>query len=783
MLGLSLGISVGIVLFLYLQHELSYDQHFPKHKEIYRYTAHMKAQGADFNTATSSRRMAPILKTDLPEVIDFVRFLSAGQPMVSRELNGEVRQFYEDQVFHTDSTIFNVFDHKIIEGNPATCLAGPSKVVLTKSTAEKYFGTESAVGKLLKFNNNETREVTAIISDLPDNTHLQYDVLLSDIPRITYDDNGEAERTSEIFWNPSCYTYLLMPKSYDAQSFYDKFPDIYDKTYKTFALRIEGSVEPDLQRLDEIHFAEGKDGDQPTGNMSYVIAFAIVGIFIILLACINYMNLTTAQSVNRTNEIGIRKVLGKTKLGLFSNVMIEAITMAVIAMVLANLLTLILLELTSFNSLINKDLSINYFSNYWLIFAVLSITFLIGLVSGIYPALYIPSVPVAVALKGTFTSDQAGSLMRKGLITFQFVISLFVLICTVLMDRQIKYMTQMDMGFDTENTVLINVQDSTTEARIPVIKEELMKNPNIIGATNSYGVPGRGLNGPVMMIEKDSGMVQQFVHTLYAGRGYLDLMNIEMVDGRTFREESENDYMKSYLVNESGAKEFGWGKEAIGKKIKYFHGEEEFRIIGVFKDFNFESLHNPITPMFITLDSDLGGTFYVKIKSGDLSETLQYIEDVWTRFDTKHPFDYTFIDQEFAEQYKSDQIQQQLISVLSYISIFVSMLGLIGLSAFTASRKAKEISIRRILGANITGIILLFSREFIQLMIVAVVIAIPLADYAIVEWMSGFAYTMSISWLYFALPALLVLAVGLLTVVIQSFNAAKNNPVLGLRKD
>lgn len=782
-LGLTLGIAVGIVLFLFLQHELGFDKHYAKYDQIYRFTNHMKAQGADFNTAQSSRRLGPILKEELPEVIEFVRFLKAGEPLASSEVNGTVREFYEDQIYLTDSTFYKLFDHIYLEGNPKTCLSGPNKVVLTKSIKEKYFGEEPALGKILTFNNNDPREVTAVISDLPKNTHLRYEILISDFPSITWDENGSPERTSEVFWNPSSYNYLLLPKNYEIGNFYEKFPSIYDKTFRIFGERIGGSVTPELQRIDKIHFNSEKDGDQPTGKISYVYTFAAVGIFIILLACINYMNLATARSVTRTGEMGIRKVLGNSRAELFRNVMLEALVMSMIAMILANIITYILLEFTPFNSLINKELSLHYLSNPILAVAVLAITFLIGIFSGVYPALYIPAVPTVEALKGTFTGGRGSSLLRKILITFQFVISLFVIICTMMMDRQVTFMQTKDPGFSADRTILIQVQDSITENRIDAISNELNRHPNIVGTTNSYGVPGRSINGPVMWIEKDSAMVQQFVYTLYAGKNYLDLMNIEIIEGRGFRETSENDFNQSYLINEAAVKTFGWGENPLGKKVKYFHGEDEFHVIGVFKDFNFESLHNPISPLFIVLNQGKGGTFYVKLKSDDMDETLTYIEETWTKFDTKHPYDYTFLNEIYAEQYEEEQTQQRLISLLSYISIIISILGLIGLSAFTASQKAKEISIRKVLGANVATLVLNFSKEYILLILIAFVVAIPLADYAIIEWLSDFAYRMEISWWYFAIPGMIVLTLGLATVSFQSLRSAKANPIDGLRKE
>lgn len=782
-LGLTLGITIGIILFLYLQHQLSYDQSFAKYDQIYRFTNRLKADGVDFNIAQSSRRLAPIIKEDLPEVINYARFLSYGKSLLKYDFGTEQKQFYQEDIWLTDSTVFELFDHHFYEGNPQTCLAGPGKVVLTKSVAEKMFGQESAMGKRVNFDGNDPREVTAVISDLPENTHLKYQLLLSDISPITWDRNGDAARISEVYWNPRTYTYLLFPKDYDIQHFYDNFPSIYDKTFKIFGERINGTVSVNLQRIDDIHFNSDRSNDEPVGNIAYVYTFTSIGIFIILLACINYMNMATARSVTRTGEMGIRKVLGYSRTALFGSVMFEAILMAFIAMILANILVFFILYGTPFNALIKQNLSLNYLDNIPLIGGCLAVTFIIGFVSGIYPALYIPSVPVVKALKGSFTGDRAGTLLRKSLITFQFIISIFVIICTVLMDRQITYMQNRDLGIDKDYLLLIDIMDSTTAAHVPAIKTELLKNPNILGTTNSYGAPGISTMGSVMMVEKDSAMVQQHMDAIYVGKNYLTTLGIEIVQGRAFREDSPADFYKSYLINETGAKMLGRGNEAVGKNVMHFHGEEKMKVIGVFKDFNFESLHSPIKPLFLILDNETGGKFYIKLKGTNLQETIAYVEKVWTEFAPNSPFEYTFLDQEFAKQYEADQTQQRLISILSYICIFISILGLIGLSAFTASRKAKEISIRKVLGANTASLVALFSKEYLKLIIIAFLIAVPLADYAIVEWMSDFAYRMDIHWIYYIIPGLAVLFLGLFTVGFQSLRSAKANPVDGLRSE
>lgn len=784
LLGLALGITVGMILLLFLQDELSYDQHYTRHKQIHRFTNHLLADGADFNTARTARELAPILKEELPELLEYVRIVDYPYVLVEyRDAHGETKQFYEDGIRLADQTFFTFFDHEFDEGDPAVCLSGPGKAAITRSVAAKYFGDEEALGKVLRFPDNELREITAVISDVPENSHLKYDILLSDIPVRGISTEENPTRYSEAFWNPESYTYLLFPVDYDTSNFHARFPAIYDKTFALFGQQINGSVNPSLQQIADIHFNSDRAGDEPVGNLSYVYTFAAVGIFIMLLACINYTNMATARSVIRTGEMGVRKILGSTRKRLFFNVLLEALLLAVGGMLLAVCFSYIILELTPFNALIEKNLSLNFIHNPLLLFGTIGVTLVVGLLSGIYPALYIPSVPVAVALKGTFTGHRFDTIIRKSLIVFQFAISLFVIICTVLMDRQIDYMSHQELGFEKENVLIIEIRDTTTANHIAAIKAELLQNPDILNAATAYATPGMGVGGHVFWVEKDSAMAQQSMSVVYAGPDYVETMGFELVKGRGFRKGSQNEFYNSFLVNEAGVKFLGWGDEAIGKKTRYYHSNNDNRVIGVVRDFNFESLHTQVDPLFIVLESSNGGRMHIRIRGNDIPATINYIEDVWTKFDTRHPFEYTFLDQEFARQYRADQTQQRLISLLAYICIFISLLGLVGLSAFTVSRKAKEVSIRKVLGAGVGSIVMLFSRDYFRLILIAFLISVPFAHYLMDEWLSGFAYRMPIRWYYFVLPGSLVLFLGLFTVAMQSLKSAKHNPVQGLRSE
>ena len=785
LMGLTLGISIGIILLLYLQNELSYDAHHEKSDQIYRITHHLKADGADFNTARTARELAPLLKTEIPEVINYVRFNDYGTTMVTINPNTDrPMQFYEDRIMETDSSFLKVFTHQVLEGDPENCLTGPDKIVLSRSIAEKYFGEESALGKIIELSGNDQRTVSAVISDLPDNSHLKYDLLLSEIPKRDWiESSDDPVRTSEGFWNPGSYTYLLMPKNYDFENWDQKFRIIFDKYFSAFGKNIGGLAVSSLMPLRDIHFKSDKNGDEPQGNLKYVYTFATIGLIIIFLACINYMNMATARSVVRTKEIGIRKVLGFTRAKLFGSILLEAMILAVFAMFLALIVDFLVLEFSPLNGWIDKNLSINLLANPTLLGGMFLIVLLVGLFSGAYPAIYIPSVPVVAAMKGGALGNKSESLLRKSLILLQFAASVFVILFVALMDRQITYMNNADVGFDRENVVLVELRDSTVVSKAQAIRNELSSHPNILSVTSAWGTPGVGVGGQVFRVERDGEMVQQSMSYIWSGPDYLETMGIELLEGRDFRPEDGKQESRAILINETAALELGWKDDPLNKRVRFFHGENDMHVVGLVRDFNFESLHNKVSPIFIFhMDQD-DGTLKIRIDGRDIAGTLAYLEEQFAVFDPAHPFEYRFIDKEFEEQYRADQIQMQLISALSALCIFVSILGFIGLSAFTIGQKVKEISIRKVLGASVTTILIHFTKGYVLLIMIAIGLAIPVANLVINEWLAEFAYQVNIQWYFYVLPGIVVVIVGLLIVLLQSVKSAQANPAHGLRSE
>ena len=777
-LGLALGIAVSILLLLILQNDLTYDQYHVNYKKIYRLGGHLEATGVDFKAARSARELGNILKEELPEVELAVRANNWDHTLVKYEKNGDEKAFYEEDIVRTDSTYFSMFTHEFISGNPKKCLTDLNTVVITESIAKKYFGDEDPLEKTLIIG-GESWKVTGVIKDVPENTHLKFNILLSRlIDREWVMDKGQIK--SEAFWNPDVYLYIMMRENYKPKDFEAKFVPIFNKYFKSFGDQVGGKYTPVLEPLADIHFRSQLDNDEPHGNLAYLYAFTAIGVFIILLACINYMNLSTAKSVTRATEIAMKKTLGSGKTSLILSFLSESIFLSFISLLLAIGLVFLVLRATSFNELIGKNLSPDFLNNPTLLLGSLGIAVGIGIISGLYPAFYLPNIPTISALKGSFKNKSSSHFLRKVLITTQFSISIFVVVCTLFMQDQIDYVRSKELGFDKENVLLLGIQDTLVQKQIGAIKNEFLQNPHIVAATTSYNVMGIDIGGSVMWAESETGMKQQAFSLMFVGDEYLKTMGMELITGRDFQVGPKADVEDVFIANEAAAKLMGWGNDPIGKKVKFFHAEKDGQVIGIVKDFNFKSLHNKVEPMLIIKAREEGGFLHLKIK-GDLPETIKFIEDKWTKFDPNHPFEYTFLDQKFNEQYKADEVQYKLLASLSYVCIFISLLGLLGLSAFTATQRTKEIGIRKVHGASIPTIIYLLYKDVMYLVIIAAVIVVPISYYMISQWLGNFAYQTKVNSLLFVLVALMALLFAFFTVAFHSLKTARTNPVDSLK--
>jgi putative ABC transport system permease protein len=780
-LGLALGIAVSIVLLLILQNDLTYDKYHVNHERIYRLGAHEVGTGVDFWTSRAARELGAVLQEELPEVQGVVRANPWSHTLIQYVApDGSEKSWYEDDVVRTDSNFFQLFTHRFIAGDPKTCFIDINTVVLSESVAKKYFSDGDALNKEILID-KETYKVTGVIEDLPENSHLKFDLLLSQlVDRQWVIENGAVK--SEAFWNPDVFTYILFPEGYDTKTFQSKFPAIYDKYFKSFGDGVGGKYTPVLERLDKIHFQSTLDADEPHGNLAYLYAFTAIGLFIILLASINYMNLSTAKSVNRAGEIAMKKTMGASKGSLVFSFLSESILLSFVAMLLAVGLVYALLYATSFNTLIEKSLHLDLGNNPTLVVGTLLMTLTIGVLSGLYPAFYLPAIPTIQALKGAYKNQKGSLFLRKGLTAFQFAISIFVVVCTFFMKDQINYVRSKDLGFDKENVMMLGIQDTLVERNVEAIRNELLQNPKITSVATAYNVPGWNTDGAsVMFAEGNDGMKQQSFKLMFVGDDYLKTMGMTLLSGRDFQP-GRADADRAFIANEAALKLMGWTVDnAVGKKVHFFHDKDETKqVIGVVKDFNFSSLHNSIEPLLIIRADGDGGTLHVRI-AGDLPATMEFVKNVWTKYDTNHPYEYFFLDQEFDKQYRADEVQYQLLSWLSYICIFISLLGLLGLSAFNASQRTKEIGIRKVHGAPVPHIIYLLYKDVMFLVLIAAIAIIPVAIYVVNLWMGNFAYKVDMNYFLFGLVAVLALLASFMTVAFHSLRTARTNPIESLK--
>ena len=795
-IGLATGIAVSIIILLYLQSDLTYDRHHEKHRQIYRLVSNAKAEGMgiELHVANVARSLAPMLQEDFPDITSFVRFEHTGLTLVNVPDEGGATPYNEEHFLRTDSTVFTVFTHPFLAGDPKTALRERNSIVLTATLARKYFGQQEAIGKTLWL--EETKEpysVTGVIEDLPDNSHLKFDGLLSGLAEGALP-GKDGTFDSEVLWNGDVYTYLMFSEGYNPDDFFAKLPPFYDQYIKPFGEQVNGKLWFYLEPLADVHFYSQQDNDEPQGNIAYTFAFGGIGLAILLLACINYMNMATARSGSRGKEIGIRKVLGSSRKALFFSFLGESLILSLVALILSLGLVEVVLVTSPFNQLIQKELALDLLDNSVLLVGVLGITVVVGVLSGLYPALYLPSIQTIKSLKGTLTSSAARLHFRKTLVTLQFIISIAIVICTLLMQDQIDFMRNTELGFDKDHLLLISIQDATVEKQIPVIRHQLQANSNILGTTSSYHVPGARVGNQVYVAETDSAMTNSGFKVLYIGQNYLETMGIKLLIGRDFHEDISKDTGgQSFIVNETAAKALGWYQpankdakleDALDKKIMAFSAEAPGRVVRVVEDFNVISLQNQVEPtVLVPLNEGKGAYLYVRLTGKNLPQTIDFIREKWAEYDPDHPFEYTFLDQKFNEQYYADERQGTLLSILSGICLLISLLGVLGLSAYTAEQRTKEIGVRKVLGANVSQIIYLLFSDIIHLVLIASVIAAPIAYVFIRYWIQDFAYQVEVDAFLFLLVAIAALIIAFLTMSFHSIKTARRNPVDVLRNE
>ena len=762
--GLAVGMASALLIFLYVQDELSYDQYHANKDRIYRLVT--GRQGASYDgIAKVSGPWGVAVREALPEVEQMARFRFFGQTLVSR---GEVR-FYEGGAFYTDPSVFEVFSFPLRLGNPETALTEPNAVVLTESIAQRYFGDENPMGQTLTFDGQLDFTVTGVMDDVPPNAHFTFPFLVSLA--------SETDSLQYDWVRNQYYTYLLLGEEAAPEAVVAKFPEVLASHVGE-----EGAAPfaPRLQKITNIHLHSHLFREmQPNANVAYVYIFSAMALFILLIACINFMNLATARSAPRAREVGVRKASGARRSTLIQQFLGESMLMSIIALVLA--LALVSLLLPAFNTLTGKTLTVDLLTNTGFLLGVIGLAVFVGVVSGSYPAFVLSSFKPVTVLKGQVRGGGHAAL-RKTLVVFQFAISAFFIIAAGVVKNQLAFIQSKNLGFNQEQMITIPIREEPMRQQVETFKQELLKHPGVVSVTASANLPGGGDFGLPLAPEGIPPDEIPPARILAVDHDFLRTYEMEIVAGRGFTTERSGDAITAFALNEEAARALGWD-DPLSKRIGIpVLGFEMAPVVGVVKDFHFRSMHEAIGPLvFFIPTPNWFSVSSVRVRPENLDETLALMEQTWTTFEPTHPFTYSFLDQQFAQLYLAEAQVSKLLNYATALAIFIACLGLFGLAAFTAEQRTKEIGIRKVLGASVGSIVVLLSKDFVRLVVLAFVLAAPLAYLAMTRWLDDFAYRVEISWRIFLMAGLLALAIALLTVSYQAIRAAVGNPVKALR--
>ncbi len=779
--GLAIGIAACIMILLFINDELSYDRNNLKADQIYRVHTAARLAGNESNLAVSPAPLGKTLVNDFPEVIQYVRLMPNRTMLIRYKDN----VFNEANFYWADSTLFDVFTIPFIQGDPQTALAQPHTIVITQRLAKKYFGNEDPMDKIMNFEDGTPYTIKGVVKDCPHNVHFHYDIFAS-MASLGLGDTP--------FWVAnSFHTYIVLKKGVPGSQLTAKLPafvekyagpqlrELFQTSYEEI-LKSGSRYEFHMQPLTDIHLTSHLDYElEPNSDIKYIYIFSVIALFILLIACINFMNLSTARSMLRSKEVGIRKVLGSNKSQLIKQFLTESVLMTFIAVVIA--IALVEIFLPSFNSLAGKELHTSYFSNYLALPALFVAVIAVGLIAGSYPAFFLSSFKPVTVLKGKL-NGAGGTWLRSGLVVFQFAISIVLFIGTFIVYGQLKYVQEKNLGFDRDH-VLVITRAWALEKQSQTFKEELKKNSHIISASNSDNLPGRNFGQTVFRPEGTQSSQQYILSVMSTDYDFAETMKLQLTGGRYFSRDFAAD-TQVVVLNESAVKHMGI-KDPVGKRVILPGRTPDqnvfYKIIGVLKDFHFESLHQKIRPLAVVLDKGETAFLPVRISAGDVSGSVGFIESEWKKFVPGKPFEYFFLDDDFNNLYESEQKTGEIFTVFSVLAIFIACLGLFGLAAFTAERRTKEIGIRKVLGASIPGIVVLLSREFTKWVLLANIIAWPLAYYFMNSWLQNFAYRIDMGWGIFLLSAVIALIIALFTVSFQAVKVAVANPVRALRSE
>lgn len=769
--GLSFGLTCAILIGVYVQNESSYDRYHENSERIYRVAQNFVTSGKPKKFAITSPALGPALHKEYAQIESFVRISNIDRVL----LRHEEAEFYEQTVAFADTNLFKVFTYEFLRGAPQTCLMEPGNMVISESMSLKYFGEEDPMGKVLMIENQFPGTVTGVFKDPPANSHITETAFIS---YLTREEMPGFTSTAWSMFEITDYTFLLFYRDFDRKAFEAGWPEFY-KQYLADDGEDYGQVyEPIFHKLEEIHYQSDLPIDYPTGNSSFLYTLAIIGIVILLLAGINYTNMSTAKALQRIREAGIRKVVGANRRSLVLKFLLESLLVTLFTLIIALAAVEFILQFTSFGTLIGTELRLNLFQKPEMFFWVVGITLLLGLLASLYPAILLSRFPPSATLSKQFSLGPKGMITRRILVILQTVLGTVAMTFTFLVGSQIRFLERSELGFSRENILMVPANDSAMQASMPFILDELKAMPDVLSATTSWSYPGSPSSG-LYAFEGNEGMEEHNIPVFYVNYNYLETMGMEVIQGRDFDLRFGNDTTGAVLINETLAEYMHWD-DPLGKKIQAFTTFKA-QVVGVVKDFHFLSLHTAIEPLMIRLVYNYGGRLVIRTSGNSTSEILDYLQERFTEIVPERPFEYYFMDESLNRQYDNDRKQLKLIALFTIVCMIIASLGILGLVSYSVERRTREIGLRKVNGASSKSIILQISLRFLKLNLVAFAAAVPLSILIFRWWLQEFAHKVDIHPLILLLSLLPILGISQLTVFLRTYNAARKNPVDSIR--
>ncbi|MFC5410250.1 ABC transporter permease [Larkinella bovis] len=787
LVGLAIGLACCLSIYLFVRDEFQYDRFLPKADRIYRVVNQRTAEGKQNQFAVTPPAYGPALKTNFPEVEQMVRLFTVQKPLVIYQ----DKKSAESDIMLADSTFFDVFDFPLLRGNPKEVLLGMNTLVISESLARKFFGNEDPVNKLLTIGGPGATpfRVTGVMKDLPVQSHLKVNAVGS---FSTLKPLVGAERLESWRWQ-QFYTYIVLRSGTDAARLQAKLPDLLTRFAKPELDKIGLSYQTRLQAVTDIHLrsSELEYDNAQKGNIRYVYALMLIAVFALLIACFNFMNLSTARSLTRAKEVGLRKTIGAGRQQLMKQFLGESFLLTTLAMMVGIAITALLLPY--FNNWVNKSLSLIVLWQPPLLAGLVLAVLVVAGLAGLYPAFFLSGFqPVQVLTGHRVETPKRGAVsVRKTLVVLQFTASTVLIIGTGVVFSQLRYIQQKDLGFADEQVIVLPLRTDAMRKGYEALKTDLLRNPSIRAATACYGIPGGTFAGDGIRLP---GKTEETATNMFIiDPDYIPTMGMQLVAGRNFSREFGTDLNEAFILNETAVRAFGFGspQQALGQVLSWPKWEAAYpgdtlkrgRVIGVVKDFNYKSLHQKVEPVVMHQFPVAFSSLVLRVQPTNLPTALDFLKEKWRTQAPDWPFDYQVVDQEFAQFYRSEQLFGKLFSLFTTLSILIAGLGLFGLATFMAQQRTKEIGVRKVLGASVASLVVLLSKDFLKLVVIAIGLASPLAWYAMNNWLADFAYRIDLEWWMFALAALLAVGIALLTVSFQSVKASLMNPVKSLKSE